>query len=104
MAYTYLILNIVFIVIVSVLLRRWLVKPSKVWWLTLLVMLFMTFIFDNILVGVGLYQYGLDKILNWYVFYMPVEDFFYTILAVILIPALWNLFNRKEKNTRAENT
>ncbi|RYF29253.1 MAG: lycopene cyclase domain-containing protein [Chloroflexi bacterium] len=55
----------------------------------------MTAVFDSLLIAVGIVGYDLDKILGIYIGKAPIEDFFYAILAAIIIPALWN---RNEKN------
>ena len=100
MAFTYLILNIVFLVCIFVLFVQHMKKPNKSWWITLAVLLVLTAVFDSIIIWAGIVDYDIQKILGLYVGKAPVEDFFYAILAVLIVPTLWNLFdpkNRQEK-------
>lgn len=68
--------------------------PAPLWW-TLVILVILTAIFDNIIVGVGLVDYDPAKISGLRVPYAPIEDFSYTLGAVMLIPALWHLFGRR---------
>lgn len=86
---TYVILNIVVLLAVCVLLRLRPGVPSKAWAVTLIVILLLTLVFDNLLIYLGMFSYAPDKILGLYVWRAPVEDFMYALLAVILIPAVW---------------
>lgn len=95
MAFTYLIVNLLFIVTVVALLGRWLYKPTKGWWVTLAGLLLLTLIFDNVIILLGFVEYDHRLLLGIYAWSAPIEDFFYSILAVILVPALWNLFKKK---------
>jgi lycopene cyclase domain-containing protein len=79
---------------------QYLVKPTKAWWQTLIVLLILTAIFDSILIGAGVVGYDPQKIIGLHVGLAPVEDFFYAVLAVIIVPALWNLFNTKKGSTK----
>lgn len=68
--------------------------PAPLWW-TLIILVALTAIFDNIIVGVGLVDYYPEKISGLRVPYAPIEDFSYTLGAVMLIPALWHLLGRR---------
>ena len=75
-------------------------KPNKSWWITLAILLVLTAVFDSIIIWAGIVGYDTQKILGLYVGKAPVEDFFYALLAVLIVPTLWNLFdpkNRQEK-------
>jgi lycopene cyclase domain-containing protein len=96
MAFTYLIINLIFLVCFVVLLLPHISKPTKAWWITLAGLLILTVIFDNIIIGLGIVAYNTDKILNVFVGLAPIEDFFYAILAIVIVPALWNLFDTKK--------
>jgi len=100
MAFTYLVMNLIFLVCIAVLFMQYLVKPTKAWWQTLIVLLILTAIFDSILIGAGVVGYDPQKIIGLHVGLAPVEDFFYAVLAVIIVPALWNLFNTKKGSTK----
>ena len=100
MAFTYLILNLVFLVCIFVLFMQHMKKPNKSWWITLAILLVLTAVFDSIIIWAGIVDYDIQKILGLYVGKAPFEDFFYAILAVLIVPTLWNLFepkNRQEK-------
>ena len=73
-------------------------KPTKSWLITLVVLLVLTAVFDSIIVWAGIVGYDPQKILGLYVGFAPIEDFFYAILAVIIVPALWNLFDTKKES------
>lgn len=53
------------------------------------VLMTLTAIFDNVLVGTGIVDYDDDLILGLRVPYAPIEDFSYTVAVVLLVPALW---------------
>ncbi|MDN4480535.1 lycopene cyclase domain-containing protein [Demequina muriae] len=63
--------------------------------LTALVLLVLTVVFDNIIVGVGLVAYDESLISGVLMPIAPVEDLAYAIGAVMLVPALWILFGRR---------
>lgn len=100
MAFTYLILNFIFIALCVIILWQALRKPNKTWWITLVALLLLTLVFDNVMLWAGLFEYNTDKLLTIYIGIAPIEDFFYAILAAILIPALWQIFSSK-KDTNA---
>ena len=64
------------------------------------VLLVLTAVFDSLLVGQGLTVYRADRILGWYVGEAPVEDFGYTVVAVLLMPALWTWLGRRSGRDR----
>ena len=47
----------------------------------------LTIVFDNVIVGIGLVDYDETKILGLRVPFAPIEDFSYTLGAVMLVPA-----------------
>jgi lycopene cyclase domain-containing protein len=97
MAFTYLIVNVIFLVCITVLFMQHLAKPTKSWWMTLLILLILTAVFDSILVGMSIVGYDTDRILGVYIGNAPIEDFFYAVMAVIIVPALWNVFDTKNE-------
>ena len=97
MAFTYLIVNIIFLVCIVVLFMQHLEKPTKAWWLSLVGLLLLTALFDSIIIWANIVAYDPQKILGLYVGFAPIEDFFYAILAVIIVPALWNLYGNKKE-------
>ncbi len=89
---TYIVLNVMVLLAIWVLLAQWLHKPSRAWVFTLSVIVTLTLVFDNLLIWMDMFSYASDKILGYYILFAPVEDFFYALVAVILIPALWYKF------------
>jgi len=63
--------------------------------LVLGVVLLMTAVFDNVMIGVGLVGYDEAKISGAFIGIAPLEDFAYAIAAVVLLPSLWTLLGGK---------
>ena len=99
---TYLLLNAVFLVVVAVLLvvalrRGRLRLPALLG--TLAVLLVMTAVFDNIMIGVGLLvAYDDDLISGIRIGVAPIEDFAYAIAAALALPALWTLLPARRRS------
>jgi len=55
----------------------------------LVVMLIMTAIFDNMIIGFGLVDYDPTLISGVRIGVAPVEDFAYTVLAMVVVPVVW---------------
>jgi len=70
-------------------LRRWAVPVA------LAVLLAMTAVFDNAMIGVGLVGYDPDRISGVRVGIAPLEDFAYAVAAAVLLPSLWVLLGRR---------
>lgn len=88
---TYWILNLVFLAITAVLLVVFRKNfPKSAWLSTLLIMLSLTAIFDNLIIGTGIVAYDQDKISGLKILLAPIEDFAYTVTAALLLPTLWN--------------
>jgi len=95
---TYWALNAIFlavILIVAVLAAR------RLRWaavgLTLAVLLVMTAVFDNVMISVGLVAYNESLISGAFIGVAPLEDFAYAIAAVIGLPSLWVLLERRPR-------
>lgn len=54
----------------------------------------LTAAFDSVIVAAGLTVYDPEKILGLAVGRAPVEDFGYTVAAVVLMPVLWTWLGR----------
>jgi lycopene cyclase domain-containing protein len=83
------------VAIVAIVLRR----PPR--WASILlaglILLVMTAIFDNVMVGVGLVGYDRQLISGVFIGVAPLEDFAYAIAAVVLLPSVWMLLgNRRD--------
>lgn len=88
----YLIVNIIVLSLVMLLLlvRRALVINRAIW-LTLAVLLITTAIFDSLIIASGIVAYDESKLLGIYIWQAPLEDFFYSLAAVIIVPSVWHL-------------
>lgn len=64
---------------------------ARAWWVTAAVMFVLTLVFDNAIIGFGIVDYDEALISGLRVGFAPVEDFAYTLAALLLIPALWHL-------------
>lgn len=98
---TYLILNLVFLAVVIIMLA--LLRPSvniKRILITMAIVLVFTAIFDPLIVGFGIVDYNYTKTLGLTVGPAPIEDFFYAVMAAIIVPIAWELLGRRheEKN------
>lgn len=59
--------------------------------LTLIVLLVFTAVFDNLIIAAGIVAYDPTKISGIMIGIAPVEDFAYTVAAVLVLPTLWGL-------------
>lgn len=92
MALTYLILNLFILTWAALLfVKKW-KRPSKTWWITLAAMATLTLVFDSLAIYLGFFHYNEANILGITVGLAPIEDFFYALVAVIIVPALWKRF------------
>lgn len=70
-------------------------------WLTvakvLVPMLLLTAIFDNLIIATGIVAYDSSNISGLKIGVAPIEDFAYTIAAVLLITTIWHWFGRGKK-------
>lgn len=87
---TYLILNLTFIIAILGVLRLRTFPHTQHWLPALVILLILTAVFDNLLIFFSVIDYNADKLLGVYVGRAPIEDFFYPVLAVFLIPTLWH--------------
>ena len=93
---TYLLLSITvmaLVVIYAYLMRHWWVAKPLLG--TAAVMLTLTAIFDNVIIGTGIVAYDPEKISGIKIGVAPIEDFAYTVLAIVLVPSLFNFFRTK---------
>jgi lycopene cyclase domain-containing protein len=94
---TYLILNVLFLVTLVMFLPKKFKKPSITWWITLGSVLLLTLLFDPIIIALDIVDYDPSKILGPRLFGAPVEDFFYALYAVCLVPLVWNKLGEKHE-------
>lgn len=93
---TYLALNatvlLSLLVVLNIFMRR---SPWLAIGQTTLVLLVMTAVFDNAIIGAGIVAYDPTKISGLMIWLAPIEDFAYTIAAAVLIPSVWVALERK---------
>jgi lycopene cyclase domain-containing protein len=93
---TYLALNatvlLSLLVVLNIFMRR---SPWRAMGLTTLILLVMTAIFDNAIIGAGIVAYDTSKISGVMIWLAPIEDFAYTVAAALLIPSVWVALERK---------
>lgn len=88
---TYLILNVIVLASVVVALKAWgALRLDKAMFVTLGILMITTAIFDSLIIHFDLCDYNPDHILGIYIIKAPVEDFFYSLIAGLLIPNLWH--------------
>ena len=102
---TYWALNAVFLipaaaVLILALLRRTVPGPGRkgvlaALGITAVVLLILTAVFDNVMIAAGLFGYNPERISGAFIGSAPLEDFAYTLAAVMLLPALWMLLGRR---------
>lgn len=97
---TYWALNAIFLaVIIAVVVAATIVRRRRLRWpalaVTLAVLLVMTAVFDNVMIGIGLVAYNESLISGAFIGLAPLEDFAYAIAAVIGLPSLWVLLGRR---------
>lgn len=77
----------------ALLIRRWInlkaLIPATVF------MLLMTLVFDNLIIASGIVDYDYSKTSGIRLFLAPIEDFAYTLVALVLVPSLFNFFRSK---------
>ena len=99
---TYLTVNLMFLLgaTVALLIARRL-HISRAVLVTVLVLVVFTAIFDSIIIALGVCAYNPELILDIRVGLAPVEDFFYAILAGVMVPMIWG--RNKEQNDETKN-
>jgi lycopene cyclase domain-containing protein len=99
---TYLLLNIVFLILaagiaaVALRLRPGFRRHLPAVAVALGVVLVLTAVFDNVMIGIGLVDYDPSRINGLRLGLAPIEDFAYPVAATLLLPALWALLGRTD--------
>ena len=65
--------------------------------ITAVVLLVLTAVFDNVMIAAGLFWYNPERISGAFIGSAPLEDFAYALAAVLLLPALWMLLEKRDK-------
>lgn len=63
----------------------------------LAVLLVLTAVFDNVIVGTGIVGYDPARILGLRIGVAPIEDFAYPVAAALALPALWALLGPRRE-------
>jgi len=96
---TYWALNAIFLgVVVLVALAAIISRRAPRWLAVLLaggILLVLTALFDNVMIGIGLVGYNRHLISGVFIGRAPIEDFAYTVAAVVLLPSVWTLLTRR---------
>ena len=71
--------------------------------LSTVVLLLMTAVFDNIMIGVGLVDYAPDRISGVKIGIAPLEDFAYSVAALVLLPSVWTLLGGRRAPKEARS-
>lgn len=107
---TYWALNAVFLAMVAIVVIAALIRRragNGISWsavgLTMALLILMTAVFDNVMIGVGLVGYDDNLISGAFVGIAPLEDFAYAIAAVVLLPALWTLCGARPSRQETPN-
>lgn len=98
---TYWLINVPFLVaaalVTAVALGARRVPRLSAWLVATGVMVALTAIFDNAIIGFGIVDYDEALISGVRVGVAPIEDFAYTLAALMIIPAAWHLLERRPK-------
>ena len=89
-------LNFIFLAIAGI--ATWVIKSKYNCFTTpivLLPMLVLTAVFDNLIILSGIVDYDDTKLLGINIVAVPIEDFAYTVVAVLLVPAIWKAVNKE---------
>jgi lycopene cyclase domain-containing protein len=62
-------------------------------------MVLLTAVFDNAIIGFGLVDYDEALISGLRIGVAPIEDFAYTVAALLIIPGLWHLLGAQVRKT-----
>ena len=104
---TYTLLNIVFLVVVALVAIAAIVARRAPRWravgLAAVLLLTLTAVFDNVIIGTGLVAYDDSLISGVRIGLAPIEDFAYTVAALVLLPAVWELLRRSPARQDSES-
>jgi lycopene cyclase domain-containing protein len=106
---TYALLNAVFLGLVSLVAVAAILSRRAPDWravsLAAILLLILTAVFDNVIIGTGLVAYDDSLISGVRIGLAPIEDFAYTVAALVLLPAVWELLPHRagEGASRARN-
>ncbi len=103
---TYTLLNLVFLgMVVLVAIAAIVARRAPRWravGLAAVLLLTLTAAFDNVIIGTGLVAYDASLISGVRIGLAPIEDFAYTVAALVLLPAVWELLRRSPSRHNEE--
>jgi lycopene cyclase domain-containing protein len=103
---TYTLLNVVFLAVVALVAIAAVVARRAPRWravgLAAVLLLTLTAIFDNVIIGTGLVAYDDSLISGVRIGLAPIEDFAYTVAALVLLPSVWELLRRPRARQDSE--
>lgn len=97
---TYILLNLMFLFTAILFLPKKLSRPLRAFWVTLLVVIVLTALFDPVIIALGIVDYDITKTLGILWFGAPVEDFFYALYSVIIVPLIWHRLGESSHATK----
>lgn len=83
------------VVLIAVVLGRYRFRHAAGTGVAVVVLWVLTAVFDNLMIAVGLFDYGTHALSGTRVGLAPLEDFAYPLGAALLLPALWVLLARR---------
>jgi len=96
---TYTLLNAVFLLVVALVAIAAVAARRAPRWraagLAAVLLLALTAIFDNVIIGTGLVAYDDSLISGLRIGLAPIEDFAYTVAVLVLLPSVWELLRRR---------
>jgi lycopene cyclase domain-containing protein len=69
--------------------------------ITAAALLVLTAIFDNVMIGAGLFHYSPEHLTGLRIGLAPLEDFAYPLAAALLLPSLWTVLGRRHRTDAA---
>lgn len=63
----------------------------------------LTAVFDNVMMMAGFFDYGTEQISGLRLGLMPLEDFFYPIVAALLLSGVWQLLGGDRRRDDAHD-
>lgn len=91
-------MNLGFMLIAFVVLNVFVRKtPWKTVLWTMLSMLLLTLIFDNVIIGLDIVAYDPQKVSGVFLGLAPIEDFAYTVVAVLAVSSIWHKMTGTKK-------
>lgn len=93
--FKYSLLNLIFLVPVVFFAYSNFRKNRRITANLLIILVGLTIIFDNLIIYSGIVTYTSANIMGINIGYAPIEDFAYTLAAVLILPAIWE---KRKKN------